>query len=74
MGRPRPLERSIGPHCGQSAACRHQQELSLLGGPAAGSLDLVDRVICLGERVAGQSGGQQHTAPVKAKVGRRHLT
>ena len=58
--------------CGQRAVGRHQQQFGLLGGPAMGVLDITDRRVRLGQRVAGQPGRQQHGAPVDAEGWYRH--
>ena len=50
----------------------HQQQFSLLRGPSADPLHFTDRGVCLGQRIVGQPGRQQHGAAVDADGHHRH--
>ena len=52
---------------------RGQQQFRLLGGLAADPLEILDGLLRLAQRVAGQTRREQHRAPVQAEVGQRHL-
>ena len=69
----RPLHGSLWLRRGQRAVGRRQQQFRFLGGPAMGLLNVANRRIRLGQRLASQPGGQQCIAAVEAENERRNI-
>ena len=73
MGSLCPVEGGLRLCCGQRAPRCHQQQFGFPVGPARDLLDVTDRGIRFGQRIADQPGGQQDGAAVDTEGWRWHI-
>ncbi len=73
VGGPCPVEGGLRLCCGQRALRCHQQQFGLPVGPARDLLDVTDRGIRLGQRIADQPGCQQNGTAVDTEGWRRYI-